>query len=86
MARLKAQCSVIYAAEGTGCSVHSQLAWNTGSCSAKVQPKLSGQTTDSMKKVDITLSNTECLMTESRPFSSYSLLFLLKSMIFVNKT
>lgn len=67
MARLWAHLSVIYAAECTGCSVHSQLAWNTGSVAAqaaRVEPKVSGQTTDSVKKEDKTLSNTECLMTE----------------------
>lgn len=35
MARLWAHLSVIYAAECTGCSVHSQLAWNTGSVAAQ---------------------------------------------------
>lgn len=72
MARLWAHLSVIYAAECTGCSVHSQLAWNTGSVAAqaaRVEPKVSGQTTDSVKKEDKTLSNTECLMTEWRPVS-----------------
>lgn len=40
-----AQSFVIYAAECTGCSVHSQLAWNMGSVAAqaaKVEPKVSG--------------------------------------------